>query len=241
MKAPALVVLLAVGVICSGCGTLRGSQAFEEYTAEMDKLTYGEHLVMAAKDVFMDATDILKLHIGAGEGIGLELQPTEIGHVGLLFVDDARIGWQDRAFGVWSETRKEGGLSFTYYRSLETDPIYGNETFFDRPKAFKDFTLRHNTEHHWLDVGGQAHAIFLGGGAYGSPKEALDFALGTLNLPMAAARPLFKAIGAEPFHFDYSADDTPAKIRRKHGQTWIPQAAGLEAAELLNDWIELPY
>ena len=243
MRAPAWVLLLSAVFVCIGCEGMRGSEGFDDYRSEVDslKMTYGQYLAMTGRDILMDVGDVFRWHIAAGEGLGIDLQPTEIAQIGALYADDARVGWQDRAFGVWTETRKEGGLSWTYYRSYEMAPIYGQPRLFERPRAFKDFTLRHNSEHHWGDIGLQAHAIFLGAGVYVSPKEALDLVFGIANVPMALLRPAFQAVGAEAPQLDFSEDDRLSRLRRKHGQVWIPQTEGLEPAEMLNEWIELPY
>lgn len=242
MKAPAWMMVLLAGFLSVGCNTMRGSQSMEEYRAELDQVSYGRYWGMVCKDLARDFGDIFRAHVAAGEGIGLDVQATELGQAGVLFVDDMRFGWQDRSLGMWTETRKEGGLFWNYYRSYETDPIYGTETLFERPRAFKDFALRHNTENHWADLGAQGHLIFLGAGGTVSPKETLDFAIGLLNLPVALVRPVFPSvIGIEAPVFDYSEDNTPAQMREKHGLVVVPQAPGLEGAELLNDWWRLPY
>jgi hypothetical protein len=243
MRASFCVGLMLAVAVCAGCGTMKGSQAYQNYKAEMDQTypTFGSYLAMTLKDSLMDFTDIFRFHAAGGEGIGLDVQPTEPLQFGFMFTDNARMGWQKRSFGVWNETRREGGVGWAYYRSLEMEPIRGQEAMFDQPKAFKDFTLRHNSEFHWADIGFQTHLVFFGFGFYFSPKETIDFLYGLGNIPIAVLRPGIQAMGLDAAQLDYSEDDSPAAIRRKYGQVWIPQAEGFEPTEMLNDWMELPY
>jgi len=112
MRARLGLVVLAAVTLCGGCASMRGSEAYEEYRAELDKMTDREYVAMATRDLVLDFGDMFRWHVAAGEGIGLTVQPTELLQCGALFADSMRWGFQNRAFGVWTERRKEGGLAW---------------------------------------------------------------------------------------------------------------------------------
>lgn len=244
MKFHSLLVTLAAALLFAGCATMQGSPDYVEYREELAEMSDAEYRKMAGRDLMADFGDIFRWHLAAGEGIGLHVQPTELLQVGALFADTKRVGWQNRNLGVWSERRKEGGVSWSYYRNFAMTPIYGQPGLFDEEvqhRGFDDFTLRHNDEGHWADFGLSGHLVFFGGGFYVSPKEIVDFGFALVNYPLALMRPRLRERGLEPPELDFSDDDTPARIRRAQGQEWVPQQAGFEPAERLDEWMRLPY
>jgi len=242
MKARVLGLVLVVTAICAGCAPLKGSQPYEDYRSQIDQMGYFQYMGMASKDLWMDFTDVFHWYVAAGEGIGVVVQPTELLQAGFLFSETACVGWQHRALGTWSEKRSEGGFSMAYYRDYVMDPIYAQPAMFTERKGFQEFALRDNREFHWADLGAKLHVVFLGAGAYVSPKETLDFLMNLcINYPVALFRPVLRPMGLRPSEVDFSDDDTPAQMRKKDGQTWIPQQEGFRPAEDFNEWIRVPY
>lgn len=244
MKARPWMILALLASACTGCANMQGSQEYVEYREALDQMSGSEYRGMATRDFLHDFGDMFRWDVSAGEGIGIRVQPTELLQAGFIFADTAKIGWQERALGVWTEKRKEGGIGWNYYRDYVMKPIYGQPTLFDREvrhRGFDDFALRHNHEHHWLDIGLSVHLIFVGGGLYISPKEIFDFGFAIVNYPFALLRPNLVNYGLDPPELDFANDDTPAQLRKEMGLEIVPQQPGFEPAEKFNEWFELPY
>ena len=242
MKTRFATVALVALCFAAGCADMKGSTKYDEYRAKLDKMSYGEYMAMATHDLAADFGDMFRWHIAAGPGFGVRVQPTKLLQFGFMFAEDARLGWGHRAMGYWTEKRKEGGVSISYYRDLVMQPIYGQPALFKGQLGYRGFTLRDNEWSNWTDAGASVHVAFLGAGAFVSPKEMLDFALNLgVNYPVAIVRPALRVINLRPPEMDYSNDDTPSKLRREEGMIWVPEEPSLPPAEAVNDWIQLPY
>ena len=192
-------------------------------------------------DWFADLSDIVSVELSAGEGIGAAVQPTKLFQAGVMFEDVMKVGLRNRGFGFYKERRKEGGLSWFYYRDLTYEPIVGTPGLFEREPLMQDFTIRHNNDRHWMDIGAEAHVIFGGASAYVSPKETLDFLGNTLTLPYNLLfRPILCHIGFHPPEFDLSNDDVGSRARNRQGLELINSPSGFEPAEVLDRLMRVP-
>lgn len=232
-------VALFGAIVLSGCAQGR---AYKSYSDEVNSWSYPKTFVITWKDWALDLLDIPVLEIGAGETIGIDLQPTELLQTGFLYGDVMKVGWRQRAFGVYRQIHQEIGASWVYYRDTRLEPAIGTPSLFDRPKLFKGFPIRFNDEYHWMDIRAEVGFIFGQVNAGVSPKEALDFTLTTLQLPinLLIRWPLAKA-GFDMPDVDIMEDDTRAHIRKKYDVTLVKEPEMFEPTETLNDLIKLPY
>jgi len=236
-----LTALLSVGLL-AGCAE---SKAYQDYRDELSGWSYGKRFATVWKDWALDLLDIGSLELSAGECIGLDVQPTEIGQVGVYFGNVMKLGYRDRAFGFYNERRREGGATWFYYRYVDMEPIQGTPSLFDeeyRPRMFDGFPIRENKEWHWADIGFEAGLIFFGASAHFSPKQTLDFAVSTVALPFElVGRPILGAMGLRLPEIDFCDDDTAAKIRRQHDVRLIEQPEGLPPVEYLDERMRQAY
>ena len=226
--------------VLSGCTS---SQVYKSYSEEVDSWTFGRHAAITCYDWFMDLTDIVSVEVGAGETIGVDLQPTEILQFGFLFGDVMKLGWRNHAGGFYREVQEEGGIGWAYYRSRRFEPIIGTARLFDRPRLFAGFPIRDNdNEWHWADFGGEIGLVFVDASVHASPKKALDFGISTIMLPfnLILRYPLTK-MGMRIPEIDLCADDTPAQIRKKYQLELIKEPQGFVPAEELNELWKVPY
>ena len=232
------MAILAV-VALSGCAE---SRAYKSYREEIDSWSYGKRFAIVWKDWALDAVDMASLEGGMGETIGIELQPTELLQMGVIFGDVMKFGFRDRSIGFYREVIKEGGLTWFYYRDRRFEPIIGTPSLFERPRLVQHFPIRDNSDWHWMDIGGELALVFFQGSAHASPKEALDFGISTLMLPCnLLVRPALHAMGADMPEIDICSDDTAAEIRKKHDLELIKQPPGFEPTETLNELERVPY
>ena len=234
-----LLAILGLVVLCSGCVS---SRSYDEYRAEMDERSFVKCFTDTWCDWFADLSDVASAELSAGPGIGLNVQPTELLNAGVMFEDVMKVGWRNRGAGFYTEARKEGGLSWFYYRDVQYEPIIGVGRLDQRPARMQGFTIRDNTDRHWLDVGAEAHLVFFGAGAFVSPKEMLDFLGNTLTLPynLFLRVPLSK-VGFNPPELDLSNDDTGARARERHGLKLIKTEEGFEPVETLDELLDAGY
>jgi hypothetical protein len=236
---------LWVGAVLWGALMLSGcaeSKAYRSYTEEVDSWSYPYRFAVVWKDWALDLADVVNFDVGAGETIGLDVQPTELFQAGFLFGDVMKFGWRDRGLGFYREIHKEGGASWVYYRDMRFEPIMGTASLFERPRMFRGFPIRFNDEWHWMDVRAEAGLIFGSVHAGVSPKQALDFAISTLLLPVNLfIRPALDKAGMHIPDVDIDDDDTAAQLRRKYNLQLIKNPEVFEPTEEINDLIKLPY
>ncbi len=233
-----LLVLCAI-VVMPGCMM---SEEYADYRDEVDDRTFLENYAYTWIDWYVDMSDLVSMEGSVGEGIGINVQPTKIANFGAMFYDVMKLGYRDRGFGFYREVRKEGGASWFYYRDMEFEPIVGTSGLFDRERLMQDFTLRRNTDRHWMDVGFETHILFFGGSLFVSPKQTLDFLGTTLLLPYNLFwRTPLNACGFNFPEFDLCDDDISSKARHKHGVELIKADDRFAPGEVLNDLMELGY
>jgi hypothetical protein len=219
--------------LSSGCA-IQSSEKYAAYRQEVDRGFFG-YFGMTVKDLVLDLLDIPSAELSFGPGFLLDVQPTKILEAGAGYTDTAKMGWRKRAFGFYREVRKEGGLSMLYYRHMDLQPIHGTLPLFARERGMRDFTMRHNTDRHWTDIGLQGHAVFFGAGAYVSPFETADFAVDVIAFPYNAfLRPLFNLMHFRPPEIDLADDDTTAEARKKHELPVVNQEEGFPPAETID-------
>ncbi len=223
MKARIAVASLAVVLAVTGC---KSSPSYKSYSDETEEWSWGRNVGAMLKDVGLDFVDIVQLDVGAGEGLLANVRPTKLAQIGVGYVDALKLGWNQRSLGYWRDCRTEGGVSVFYYTDADFEPVYGTRTLFDRGYKIEDWTILHNEDHHWLDLGASLHLLFLGADANLSPKEALDFVLGLLNVPFTLV-PIPDLLGIRWERIDLSNDDTRAEVRRKYDLGYIAQPHGL--------------
>ena len=134
-----LAAVVCAASFLSGCAA---SENYKAYREELDSRTYARYFVDTWRDWAADASDIVSAECSAGEGIGLNLQATEIGNTGFLWEDVMKFGWRNRALGFYREVRKEGGLSWFYYRDMRFEPITGTRSLFERDRLTKGYPIR---------------------------------------------------------------------------------------------------
>ena len=234
-----LATLTSVVLLCAGCMM---SKNYEAYRGELDDRSFLENYADTWGDWFGDLSDVASIELSAGRGIGVNVQPTKLVQTGVLFEDVMKVGLRNRGFGFYSETRKEGGLSWAYYRDMTYDPIVGTPCLFDRERRMQDFSIRHNSDRHWCDVGAEFHAVCVGASAFVSPKQTLDFVGNTITLPYnLLLRPVVKHMGLHPPEFDLCNDDKAAAVREKTGAKLIEEPEEFEPAETLDELMRLDY
>ena len=237
MKVYAFVLMAIMsGAALSGCAE---SRQFNSYRDEVDSWSYPHAAGIAIKDWFMDGTDILSVQVGAGETIGLVVQPTELLQFGCIFGDTMSLGYRDRGLGFFREVRKEYGCSWVHYRDCRFEPIMGTISLFERPQLFQGFPIRFNEEWHWMDLGVQVGIIFFDASVHVSPKQAIDFLGSTLLLPFEVfVRPALDRTGMRIPAIDLSEDDTRARLRRKYELELINEPEIFAPTEVLNDLMQ---
>ena len=232
------VMVLSV-LVFSGCEM---SRPYKNYSSEVDSWSYPKRFAITWMDWGMDLVDVFSLELGAGECIGVDVQPTEILQTGALFGDVGKLGWRNRGLGFYHEVQKEGGLGWAYYRYRRFEPILGTSSMFDRPPLFSGFPIRTNEEGHWMDVGGEVGLVFFEASAHVSPKKALNFGINTLMLPVnLILRYPFKAIGIRLPEVDLCGLDTPTRVQKKYDLHMIGYPNGFVPTEVLNELWEVPY
>jgi hypothetical protein len=232
------MVLLSV-VVLSGCAQ---SRAFTSYSDEVNSWSYPKRVGITVLDWFRDGTDIISPEIGAGESFGINVQPTELLQFGFLFGDVMKVGYRGRGAGFYQEIRKEGGLSYAYYRNERFEPFVGTRALFERERIFRGFPLRFNDQWHWMDLGVEVGLIFGQVGVHVSPLEAVDFAISTLMLPVnVVIRPPLGKLGVNLPIVDYGGDDTESRIAKRYEIEMPPYPEMFQPTEVINDLVKLPY
>jgi hypothetical protein len=223
--------------------TLTSSERYAAYRQEVDSWGWPKIFLITCKDLAADAADIVSLEVSFGAGILVDVQPTKILEVGVGYADVGKVGWRDRAAGYYHEIRKEGGLSGVYYRHMDLEPVYGtSDLFHKRARTMRDFALRHNSDRHWADIGGQVHLAVMGGSAYVSPKQAVDFVVAVVSFPYnALIRPVGNLFGFRPPEIDPADDDTVAQVRRKYGVVLVREVEEFEPAETIDELFRVGY
>jgi len=234
-----LLALTFAVILVSGCAS---SSKYDAYRMEMEERSFLQSYADTWQDWFADLSDIASMELSAGEGLGVNVQPTKLLNAGFGFEDVLKVGWRNRGFGFYNEKRKEGGLAWFYYRDMTVDPVYGTLGIFERNRMMQGFTIRDNSDRHWMDVGAEAHLVYFGASAFVSPKEALDFVGNTLTLPYnVVLRPIFKPMGLDLPELDLSDDDKAAMARKKHGVELINAPDRFEPAEVLDRLMDPGY
>ena len=233
-----MIAVAALAAALSGCYAGKNYKAYRE---ELDTLSYPQHFAITWADWFADAGDIVSAEISFGEGIGAYVQPTKVLMVGVLFEDVAKVGFRQRGFGIYREVRSEYGACHLYYRDMMVEPIMGTRGLFMR-RPIQDFTIRHNSDRHWLDLGAEAHVLIIGASAFVSPWETFDFVGTTVQLPYnLLLRPAFNLIGVRPPELDLSNDNYAAPLREKHGVIVNNEFESFPPAEVFEGLMDTPY
>ncbi len=236
------IVIVGLVMLVGGCGTMPSSPEWAAYNEEVKSYSFFKWVGITFKDVVLDLTDVVSIDASYGEGFLVEVQGTKLAQAGLGYHQAWKAGWHNRAAGFWTEERMELGLSPTYYRRFKRDPIWGSKKLFTRKNEMADFTIRHNENRHWSDVGARFHFLIGGFGVYVSPKEATDAAGGIVMLPWnLLIRPVMKYFNTLPADVDFSDDDTLAKVRARHGVVLVEQRKTLEPVEKASELFEVPY
>ncbi len=245
MRKHAWVVIAFLAVVSTGCTTMESSAEYSAYRKAMDTAPHGGYFWMTCKDLALDFTDILSAGVSFGPGLLIDIQPTKVLEIGAGYADVATIGWRHRASGFYREIRKEGGISGLYYRHMDLEPIYGTPQLFnknERPRAMRDFTIRHNNDRHWLDIGLNFQLVAFGADVYFSPEETADFLVDVVAFPYnALLRPLFNSWGFRPPEIDIDNDDTTAIAREKAELTVVKPETGFPPAELIDQLFRTGY
>ena len=244
-------LVIGILIVCAGCAASpdgRGipvvsSESYDAYRREVDSWGWGDYFLISCKDLVLDFTDILSAEISTGPGFLINVQPTKLLNIGLGYGDMTKAGWRKRALGVYREDTREGGLSALYFRQKRLEPIYGTpDLFIRRYRGMSDFTIRHNTDRHWLDIGAEVHIIGIGGSAYLSPFEAFDFGVNLVFFPYnVLIRPLGNTMGFRPPEIDVANDDTMARVREKYGLTVVRVEEGFPPTEMVDGLFRLAY
>ena len=234
MKFSALAASLLLGAgMLAGCAE---SRTYKSYSDEVGSWSYPKKVFITVKDWFGDASDIASFKLGTGETIGIDIQPTKIFEIGALTGDVFKFGVRERAVGFWREVRTEGGFSWFYSRDQRFEPTLGTAALFERPRLFKGFPIRYNKPYHWMDIGAEVGVIFFQAGAHVSPKQALDFAISTVLLPVnIVIKPPLDAVGMHLPEIDICEDDTAARVRKKYEVELVNYPERFEPAETFND------
>ena len=235
--------LAGVMVLCvmvfSGCAM---SRPYKGYSDEVDSWSYPKRFAVTWMDWGMNLVDIFSLELGAGECIGVNVQPTELLQTGFLFGDVGKLGWRNRGLGFYHEVQEEGGIGWAYYRSRRFEPILGTPSMFDRPPLFAGFPIRTSEEGHWMDIGAEVGSIFFEVSAHVSPKHVLNFGIDTLMLPVnLILRYPFRAIGIRLPEVDLCNENTPFRVQKKYELRMIVNPNGFIPTEVLNELWEVPY
>ena len=172
MRALRLAGVMALCVmVFSGCAM---SRPYKGYSDEVDSWSYPKRFAVTWKDWGMDLVDIVSLEFGAGESIGVNIQPTKILQTGFLFGDVMKLGWRNRGFGFYHEVQEEGGLGWAYYRSRRFEPILGHPQPLRPSRA--PFRRVPDPRQRGRPLGGyrrRGRRGFLDASAHVSPKHAL--------------------------------------------------------------------
>ena len=234
-----LAAVVCAASFLSGCVA---SENYKAYREELDKRSYPRYFVDTWRDWFGDLSDIASAEVAVGEGIGVNVQATEIANTGFLWEDVMKFGWRNRAMGFYREVRKEGGLSWFYYRDMRFEPIIGTRALGDRERLVKGFPIRDDDDRHWMDVGLEFNAVYGGLSFFVSPKHALDFVGNTISLPFnLVARPVLNRVGVRPPELDLGDDDLAAQVRKRHGVELVKRYEQFPPTELLDQLERLPY
>ena len=228
MRALRLAGVMALCVmVFSGCAM---SRPYKSYSDEVDSWSYPKRFAITWMDWGMDLVDIFSLEVGAGECIGVDLQPTKILQTGFLFGDVIKLGWRNRGLGFYHEVQEEGGIGWAYYRSRRFEPIMGTRRMFDRPPLFEGFPIRNNEEGHWMDIGGEVGLVFFEASAHVSPKKALNFGVNTLMLPVnLILRYPFKGSASACRRWTCATKTRPHRVQKKYELAHDRQPRGLHS------------
>lgn len=244
-------LVIGILIVCAGCTSgpegrgipVVSSESYDAYRREVDSWGWGDYFLISCKDLLFDFTDILSAELSVGPGILVNIQPTKILNIGAGYGELSKVGWRKRALGFYREDTREGGISYLYFRQKRLEPIYGTpDLFVSRDRAISDFTIRHNSDRHWLDIGAEAHIIALGGSAYFSPFETVDFGISLVSFPYNAfVRPLGNSMGFRPPEVDMARDDTMARVQDKYGLTLVRWREDLPPFEKADELFRLAY
>ncbi len=137
-----------------------------------------------------DFIDIFRIRFSIApkaKAIGVHARATCLAQIGFIYFDGHFVGMDRRAFGVWNESKMEGGISALYYTDIESDAPYGN-SFLDENTQWFNITDRglirndiywDDGRYHPVSIGVEAQLAILPGvdiGVY--PEEIVDFIWG---------------------------------------------------------------
>jgi len=229
MKTRVLFSTTLLGILAlTGC---MSAPKYGDYRQEVDSWGYGKKVGIAFRDAGLDLLDIVSLEGGTGEGFLVNARLTKIAQAGAGYFDGLKCGNKGRCRGFWREKVAEGGLSVFYYKKIMTDPMWGasyskEKGFFNHERYnYDDWTLLHNDDEHWGDVGVDIYALFGGVGFNFSPKETVDFVGSLINIPAAIIiDPIWEGLlGLKRADVDFADDDWRAELRRLYDLGYINQ------------------
>lgn len=244
-------LVIGILIVCTGCSTGpegRGipavsSEAYDAYRREVDSWGVGDYFRITCIDLLLDFTDIFSAELSVGPGMLVNIQPTKVLNIGAGYGELSKVGWRKRALGFYREDTREGGASYLYFRQKRLEPFYGTpDLFVRRDRAMSDFTIRRNSDRHWLDIGGEVHILALGASAYVSPYEAVDFGISLISFPYNAFfRPLGNSLGFRPPEVDLARDDTMARVQEKYGLRLVSWQEDVPPFEKVDEMFRLAY
>jgi len=152
--------------------------------------TFAFSILNYLRDRGYDFLDMFRIRFSIApkaEAIGIHARATCLAQAGFIYFNGSFVGMDRRAFGVWNETKTEGGISALYYTRIESDAPYGNQ-FLDENTQWFNITdrglIRNDTywddgRYHPVSIGVEAQLGILPGidiGIY--PEEIVDFIWG---------------------------------------------------------------
>ena len=180
------VLMLALFVVGSiGCQT---NPKFKDYDKKIDeKISPVQKIPTYFKDRLLDLTDIGQVNLAVGRGALANLHGTKGLQFGVGYRDGVCFGYAPRSFGMWHESRTEGGFALAplmhlYYKNCSREALWGTSTLFERDTCFRGADHLSNDISHYSDIGFSLHAL-LGLDVNISPFQIFDFVTGFFGMP----------------------------------------------------------
>ena len=225
MKNAKFVALALLLVLAVGCASsVAKSEVDREYTS---RYNYGQRLGLWFVDRFNDIFDTVQVDLMFGASPTWPLinaRVTKFVQLGMGWFDGTRVGLRPRAFGVWTERRKEYGFGPMYWIELERDPFSGLPAMFDHSYEYTGWDILEKPS--WkegnggvLDVGATVFVVVIGLHANVATFETLECAIQLVPIELV----LYLFNYPQPI-FDFMKDDTYNKVKME-----IEAEQGLDA------------
>lgn len=119
-------IVLALGFCLLGAGCVTNNVVTEVDREYQARYSYAERVGLWFLDRLNDAADVFQASVTTGFGGPLfNIHVTEVAQIGLGWFEGTRLGYEERAFGIWEEKRGEYGLGPMYYVNLERKAVAG--------------------------------------------------------------------------------------------------------------------